>query len=108
MAAKDPILPREDLPIIFADGIANFANSSEVFKFYFYRLDPSINGEGVPESRPVAQVIMPLSGVLGSIAFLNAAVADLVNRYPNIKTAWDEAQEFQAMNYKPVNITPAR
>jgi hypothetical protein len=62
--------PPEDLPTIFSDGIANFANSTEIFKFYLFRQDPSITGEGPPETRMAAQVIMPMASFLGSVAFL--------------------------------------
>jgi hypothetical protein len=55
--ADQPSHPPEDLPVIFADGIANFANSPEIFKFYLFRQDPSITGEGLPESRAAAQCL---------------------------------------------------
>lgn len=95
------IYPREDLPVIFADGIANFANSPEIFKFYLYRFDPSITGVGPAESHAVAQIIMPMAGILGSIAFLNVAVNDMATKYPHIAKAWVEAQEFQSRTFKP-------
>ena len=96
----DLIFPRADLPTFFADGIANFANNSEIFKFYVYRLDPSLSGEGMPEIVPVAQIVMPLSGLFGSVAFLDAAVNDIVTKYPSLKSDWDAAKDFQAKTFR--------
>ena len=96
----EPVYPHPAIPTIFADGVANFVNSSEVFKFYLYRADPSSNGVGPPQSQPIAQIIMPMAGALGSIAFLQAVVMDLSKQYPAVAKAWQEAQAFQAETYK--------
>lgn len=101
MATDTVSYPREDLPVIFADGIANFINSPEFFKFYLYRQDASITGVGPTESRAAAQVVMPLSGALLSIAFLNLVINDLAEKYPDIAEKWKEAQDLQSRTFRP-------
>jgi hypothetical protein len=99
---QQPIYPAETVPVIFADGIANFVNSSEFFKFYLFRHDPSISGFGPTESRAAAQVVLPMSGALLSIAFLNLVVNDLASKFPDIAQKWEEAQAMQAKAFKPI------
>jgi hypothetical protein len=96
-----PIYPPESVPVIFADGIANFANSTDFFKFYLFRQDPSISGFGQAEVRAAAQIVMPMSGALLSIAFLNLVMEDLASKDPNIAQKWEDAQATQAKAFKP-------
>jgi hypothetical protein len=98
---EQPLYPPDTTPVIFSDGIANFVNSPEFFKFYLFRQDPSISGFGPATSRAAAQVVMPMSGALLSIAFLNLVVRDLASKFPDIAQKWEEAQAMQATAFKP-------
>jgi hypothetical protein len=98
---EKPIYAPESVPVIFADGIANFANSVDFFKFYLFRQDPSMSGFGPADSRAAAQIVMPMTGALLSIAFLNLVVQDLCSKYPEIAQKWKDAQAAQAAAFRP-------
>jgi hypothetical protein len=102
--STQPIYPPANITTIFADGVANFINSTEVFKFYLFRQDPSTNGVGRPTSQIVTQIVMPMAGALGSIAFLNAVVEDLAAQYPEIAKAWSDAKVFQEKTYQKSDV----
>ena len=56
----------------------NFAPSPTVVKFYFGRLDPSLNGSNNVLARPVAQVVMPMPGFLQMAAWFEINVKKLI------------------------------
>jgi hypothetical protein len=60
--------------VAFADAVASCTYTNEVSKFYLSRADPSANGAGAAQLQYVGQVVMPLSGFINSVAFLNSMV----------------------------------
>ena len=63
-----PIFPVAGLPVAFADAVRSFSHTDEVVKFYFSRVDPSVNAVGENQIAEVAQVVMPVAGFLGMAA----------------------------------------
>jgi len=60
----------QDVPVIYADGIASHANSPKISKFYFFRIDPDPNGASPGKPTFVSQVVMPMDGFLQMWAFI--------------------------------------
>ena len=85
-----------NVPVIFADGIANFNNSSEFAKFYLYRFDPPwVEGEEKTENKivPAAQIILPLESAFTSIAFLMKAIDNICGDNKEFARRWAEAKK---------------
>ncbi len=58
-----------DAPVIFSDGVTNFANSEAVVKFYLSRLDPATDGKSDAAQKVAAQVIMSMQSFLNTFLF---------------------------------------
>jgi hypothetical protein len=91
-----PQYPPATIPTIFADGVTNFNNSIEITKFYFFRFDPTFAGVGPALPQVFAQVAMPMSGFVATVAFFKAAVEKLVEQGQVSKEAWENAQTAQS------------
>ena len=72
--------PPETIPTIYADGIANILPTTEVVKFYLFRLDPNQSGVGEVQPRAIAQVILPMSGFLRAAFFFERAIKHFLNQ----------------------------
>lgn len=75
-----PMFPSDGAPTIFADGVANIAQSGEVAKFYLLRTDPSTNTPNDAKTQVVGQVVMAMSGFLDAASFFESAVRGYVER----------------------------
>jgi hypothetical protein len=73
-----PVEEFPDVPTIFAEGIYNLANTSNVAKFYLVRNDASLVAADQAQITPVAQIIFPLDGLRNSFAFLEDAINKLM------------------------------
>lgn len=83
------------IPLIFSDGVANFTNSIEIVKFYLYRFDPGnqdITGSEDPKIAGAAQVVMPVSAALESVAFLMKAIDNICVNNPEMTRRWEKAK----------------
>ena len=83
-------------PVIFADGIANFNNSTDFAKFYLYRWDPPwIEISGEPENKlvPAAQVVMPLGSAFEAVAFLYKAIENICVNNKEFAQKWAAAKK---------------
>ena len=87
-----PQFPPEAMPTIFADGVANVAQSGEVAKFYLLRTDPSINTPNDNRPQVVGQVVMSMSGFLDAAAFFEAIVKNYVEKGIVSREKVDEAR----------------
>jgi hypothetical protein len=72
--------PAPTIPTVFADGVMNLAPSTNVVKFYLYRIDPSMKGGSNYLNQAFAQVVMPLVGFAQTAVFFELALKDLVKR----------------------------
>jgi len=98
--AEPAKFPGPTTQTLFADGVANFSHSTEFAKFYFFRMDPDFFGSGAVSGQIAAQVILPMTSLFQSVAFLNAAIEDICIKSPDLKAKWAEAQKFQKENFK--------
>ncbi len=64
-------------PTVFADAVLSVTQGQEVVKFYLFRLDPNMFGQGGSKANPFAQVIMPTAGFLQSVMFLMQQVEEM-------------------------------
>jgi hypothetical protein len=62
--------PPPGIPVAFADGVSNFAQSKFVVKFYLFRTDPDVAGGGPSQNNIVTQVVMPIEGFVRSAIYL--------------------------------------
>jgi hypothetical protein len=76
-ASSDVEYPGTTIPTIFADGIANFANSAHIVKFYLFRFDPNMKTANKAQIMPCAQAVFSLDGFINAFAFLESAVEKL-------------------------------
>jgi hypothetical protein len=84
-----------DIPLLFADGIANFAHSAEIARFYLYRFDPG--AEGVTDRADatvtgVSQIVMPFGAALDAAAFLLNAIDNLSAKDAAVAEKWKKAK----------------
>jgi hypothetical protein len=61
--------PSPGVPTIFADGIKNLANTSQMAKFYLFRFDPSFTDSGKAQVRPCAQIVMSIDALANTLFF---------------------------------------
>ena len=73
-----PLFPAEALPTVFADGVANLAQSGEVVKFYLTRTDPSTNIPSESKVQIFAQVVMSMTGFIDAAHFFEQALDNYV------------------------------
>lgn len=67
-----------NVPVVYADAIANVASSGQVVKLYLGRFDPALDGSNKAQFVPVAQLIMPLDGFAGLATFMSAAIDRMI------------------------------
>jgi hypothetical protein len=89
------------LPVAFADMVASCSHSSELAKFYLARIDASANAVGARRTEYVAQVVMPLSGFIESVDFLN----DMLRQIGDTGNITDDTR---ALIRRVVGDTPIR
>jgi hypothetical protein len=82
--------PSAGFPIVFADGVLNASISPTVVKFYLYRFEPSFKGNNQYQTQPVAQVVMPVDGLVGTAAFFDAQVQTLIRNKVITQERYDE------------------
>lgn len=70
----EPGHPTWQLPIIFADGIANMAPISGNLRFYLYRTDPETTGKLPYKNQIFAQMVIPAQGFVQAAAFFERAM----------------------------------
>ena len=70
--------PAPGLPTIFADGVLNFQPSPQVVKFYLFAFEASTNAVSEQRFNPVAQVVMPMSAFVNTVAFFGSIAERLV------------------------------
>ena len=87
-----PQFPSEAMPTIFADGVANVAQSGEVAKFYLVRTDPSVNTPNDNRPQVVGQIVMSMSGFLDAVAFFEAIVKGYLEKGIVSREKVDEAR----------------
>ena len=89
--------PERVFPVVYADGIASLSRGYNV-KFYLYRIDPNMLGQGGANARTFAQVVMPRSGFASSVAFLMRQVGLMVSEGSLEGHNWEGFEkEFEAL-----------
>jgi hypothetical protein len=86
--------PTPETPTIFADGIKNLANTSQMAKFYLFRFDPSFTGSDRAKVRPCAQIVMSIDALTNAFAFLENAVKQLQVQGVISEQALETARKF--------------
>jgi hypothetical protein len=94
-----PIYPAAYIPTVFADGALNFNHSPQVVKFYLFRFDPALNASP-PMPQVAVQVVMPLSGIVQTAAFFNAAIENLVKQGQISEAEWEAAKQTNSRDFK--------
>jgi hypothetical protein len=95
-----PAYPTATIPTIYADGVLNLNQSPNVIKFYLFRLDPALTASSVPLPQAVCQVVMPLSSMVLTAAFFNAAIDALVKQGHVREADWKAAKETASRDFK--------
>jgi hypothetical protein len=67
-------LPDHNIPTIFADGVANIANSRSVVKMVLYRTDPVLGEEKSFQNVAVGQLVLTMDSFAGMVALFEAAI----------------------------------
>ena len=70
--------PAQGVPTIFADGVLNLQHSPQVVKFYLFALEASTSSSAEQRFSPVAQVVMPVSAFINTVAFFDSIAERLV------------------------------
>jgi hypothetical protein len=86
--------PSSELPTIFADGIRNLANTSQMAKFYLFRFDPSFTDANKAQARPCAQIVMSIDALANTFVFLENAVKQLQAQGVISEQALETARKF--------------
>ncbi len=86
--------PGNSIPVLFSDGISSAQFGREVVRCYLSRFDPNLSGSGSSQNEPVAQVVLPTSAFLQSVAFMSRIVDQMV--HDGIITAEYKARFFRA------------
>jgi hypothetical protein len=87
--------PGEQIPTIFADGVANIANTGQIAKFYLFRFDPSLQHPSRARPTAAAQIVVSLDGLVNMMTFLEQAVAKLVQQGIILQSVVDAARQSQ-------------
>ena len=95
--------PSPGLPTIFADGVLNFQSGQQVVKFYLFALEASTTSVSEHRFNPVAQVVMPVSAFLNTVAFFDSVAQRMVKdglvsqaELDRTRSAYAEAHKAQA------------
>ena len=88
--------PSPQFPTVFADGVMSIANSPSVVKFYLFRFEPSFSGSGQSETRPFAQVVMPIDGFAATFSFFEAAMQKYMEQGLITQSRLDEIRKIYA------------
>jgi hypothetical protein len=83
--------PASGMPTVYADGVTTIQPTPEVIKFYLARIDPNLKADGRALTQPFAQVVMPMSGFLQTVAFFGKMVQNLIDQRVVTKEQVDEA-----------------
>ena len=70
--------PPPGAPTIFADGVLNLQQSPQVVKFYLFAFEASIGSGAEQRFNPVAQVVMPVSAFINTVAFFDSIADQMV------------------------------
>jgi hypothetical protein len=68
-----------NIPALFADGAQSIANSREVVKVYFGRLDSDPTIVGPPTVVPFLQIVMPVSGFVDTALFFERRLKVMID-----------------------------
>ncbi len=102
-AGQQASYPSPALPTIFADGVLNFQPGQQVVKFYLFAFEASTTSVSEHRFNPVAQVVMPVSAFLNTVAFFDSVAQRLVKdgvvsqaELDQTRNAYVEAHKAQA------------
>lgn len=70
--------PPPGLPTHFADGVLNFQSGQQVVKFYLFAFEASTSSMTEHRFNPVAQVVMPVSAFINTVAFFDSVAQKLI------------------------------
>lgn len=69
--------PSAQTPVIYSDGLANFANTNHIVKMVFTRADLDAVTSSAYKVTITASMVMPLDGFINMFLFLQDAMAQL-------------------------------
>ena len=99
-SASEAVFPSETVITIYAESASNLAFMSGMGKFYLTRQDPAAHGDGETDtvSRVVAQIVMPLDGLINTYLFMEEVIADAGNENPVIQQLIESLRQFRRDN----------
>ena len=75
-----PEYPGPHFPVIYADGVSSASNSGQTVKFYLARFDPDMLAESEAKQHIFAQVVLPISGFVGTAVFFERYLEKLLQQ----------------------------
>jgi hypothetical protein len=89
-----PVRTIPEIPVVFADGVANHVMGPGISKFHFYRTDAILGKLNVFEKVEALQLIMPANSFVDMVAFFEHRLKVMV-KYGNVtQSVIDDRREF--------------